>query len=158
MAGGISTTISFITKYFGAGATAAVKGITNVKNACGIAARGMISLASSLGRRCEADDGERADRGDQPLLGERRELQREGGAQPRLRGVLQGKGRDQEEVNGGQANKWLTRSIWREEQTESRKGAAALASPCAGDTESRTCPSSPRIPPGLSLVSPWQLV
>lgn len=49
MAGGISTIISFITKYSGAGATAAVKGVTNVKNACGIAARGALSLASSLG-------------------------------------------------------------------------------------------------------------
>lgn len=49
MGGGISTIISFITKYSGAGATAAVKGVTNVKNACGIAARGMLSLASSLG-------------------------------------------------------------------------------------------------------------
>ena len=49
MTGGISTIISFITKYSGAGATAAVKGVTNVKNACGIAARGALSLASSLG-------------------------------------------------------------------------------------------------------------
>ena len=49
MAGGISTIISFITKYSGAGATAAVKGVKNVKNACGIAARGMLTLASSLG-------------------------------------------------------------------------------------------------------------
>ena len=49
MGGGISTIISFITKYSGNGATAAVKGITNVKNACGIAARGALTLASSLG-------------------------------------------------------------------------------------------------------------
>lgn len=49
MAGGISTIISFITKYSGAGAAAAVKGVTNVRNACGIAARGALTLASSLG-------------------------------------------------------------------------------------------------------------
>lgn len=49
MAGGISTIISFITKYSGAGAVAAVKGVTNVRNACGIAARGALTLASSLG-------------------------------------------------------------------------------------------------------------
>ncbi len=49
MAGGISTIISFITKYSGAGATAAVKGVKNVRYACGIAARGALTLASSLG-------------------------------------------------------------------------------------------------------------
>lgn len=48
MPGVMSTIISFITKYSGAGATAAAKGISNVRNATSIAARGIQSFGSVL--------------------------------------------------------------------------------------------------------------
>lgn len=49
MNGGISTIISFVTKYAGAGAEAAVSSIGKVSKACSLAARGAMSIASSLG-------------------------------------------------------------------------------------------------------------